>query len=416
MTSHHLDTFGTHPQRIISNVALIGMDRHDEKEECTRTTGVSSGTSTTMVLLLHDIEYAFQKAITQLQANDFYTARKNLADCLDAVNFIQEQLNPNNNFNARGSDCSTTRITDDSSYSQKSNLVAATSNIASTATNSSSSVSSVPTTQANIATTIPAHPDQRTVEKGSPHQQEEVVLNVQRLKSSQLQYQYLTLSSIPLQMRTWSASSTDSIDGDTETTTAQNNNHTLHNNDGDGNDGRSNRTYIETETDVLLRHDFYFAAFNMHNIVDMFHSPKAIVVVTVAILFNIAITYHKEGAFDGSVVSYHKALHLYKTVLNMIKRSNEQYVVFPALLRVLLSTCHNIAHIYRDGFGNVQMCWKFIDAANRIEKNLIAKQNQQQRSGNNNNSTILLPQSDREFFAMNNYFSKISSGWCAQAA
>jgi hypothetical protein len=219
-------------------------------------------------------------------------------------------------------------------------------------------------------------------------------------------------------MRTWSAFSTYGTNEEDETTAAQNNTHTLQRriNDGDRSDGRSNRTYIGTETDILLSHDFYFAAFNMHNIVEMFRSPKALAVVTVAILFNIAITYHKEGAFDGSVISYHKALHLYKTVLNMIKRSNERTVVIPSLLRVLLSTCHNIAHIYRDGFGNAKMCWKFIEAANRIEHNLIAMQAQQQRSGNNDNNIVLLPQSDREFFAMNNYFSKTSSGWCAQAA
>jgi hypothetical protein len=444
----------------------------------------STATASTIIFSIHDIEDVFHKAICQMQDNNYINARTNFVDCLDSVKLVQQQIK-------------TTQVKVQNQCKKKaaafpSLSIPATSSqfvCLDTCTNDRTKNETLckwVATEVEDDVTTPRNDNDINASTNDAQQQPQIISMALRRKQP--------LHGMGTMTRRNSTTGTDSVNRrqrldsividdnstgkhkETEEDISLNKNEAdvdLENdNDNDDSDDLDMYTLTDDhseisdqddddEQDVLLGNDYYFAVFYVPDIVEQFcneyyysghqeSQPKILVLLTVVLLFNIALTYHAEQTTS----SYSKALHLYQSIINVVKRSSTVHSsykshsgsVYPLLLRILLVTCHNIAHIHRDGFYNMKLCCKFIDTANKIESNLLAIQTYHQQqlqlkhrnqaasnhppadgTGNKSDSSIppsstttsyyiLLPQSDREFFAMNKYFSKLFSGSCAQAA
>jgi hypothetical protein len=158
-------------------------------------------------------------------------------------------------------------------------------------------------------------------------------------------------------------------------------------------------------SDILSSQDgFYFAAFYMSNGPGWYSSNLEL--LNVVLLYNIAITYHKEGALDGRSTSYVRALHTYKSILRVTKQVSDNHdtaavdEISHAVLRVIVAVCHNMGHIYKE-CGEIVLYQRLVGIGSRVVHTIRDR---------------AMPRCDREFFALNHFFATLSDRCCAQAA
>jgi hypothetical protein len=133
--------------------------------------------------------------------------------------------------------------------------------------------------------------------------------------------------------------------------------------------------------------------------------------VLAVLMFNIALTYQKEG-INGRSASFRKAIYLYRRATTIIRRSNMLEIddnTQQSLLVVVLASFHNLGFIYKE-LGQPSLFRNILEAGIIIERKLNTI---------NTDSTSNMPKlqpHDRQFFAMNRFFSRYSEHACAQAA
>jgi hypothetical protein len=136
------------------------------------------------------------------------------------------------------------------------------------------------------------------------------------------------------------------------------------------------------------------------------HCNIDVTTITAVLLYNIAITYHKEGLVDGRSTSYQKALYTYKNILKLTKQKTDKKenvastVLSQAILRIIVTVCHNMGHIYRE-CGELVLYRRLTDIGSRVADTV---------------NDEMMPRCDREFFALNHFFATMSDRCCAQAA
>jgi hypothetical protein len=156
-------------------------------------------------------------------------------------------------------------------------------------------------------------------------------------------------------------------------------------------------------TEQLKRSEYYNAAFYLPCI----ETCSSVSEILVVMIFNAALTYHKEG-MDGRSSSYHKAMYLYKQILSLtrsvvksadaVQGKKQQQQQHSSILLVVLATCHNIGYICKE-IGQPKLYRSYIDAGSTLERKIKT-----------------MSPHDREFFTMNRFFSRYYQHSSAEAA
>jgi tetratricopeptide (TPR) repeat protein len=186
-------------------------------------------------------------------------------------------------------------------------------------------------------------------------------------------------------------------------------------NDDDESNTGSLVDYEEYCAEHLSRCEYYNAAFVVKSSGQTIMTATEIIPeyndMLAVVMYNVALTYLKEG-INGRSASYRKAIYLYRRVTCLVKRGNVSEAdeeKQQLLLLVMLASFHNLGYIYKE-LGQPSLYRNILEAGIVIERKLHLM-------NTNATSTIRkMQQHDRQFFAMNRFFSRYSEHSCAQAA
>jgi hypothetical protein len=161
-----------------------------------------------------------------------------------------------------------------------------------------------------------------------------------------------------------------------------------------------------------------FPYFNTYFYIPTIDNTSSVTEIFVVILFNVCMTYQKEG-IEGRSVSFHRALYTYRRLLLFIIATSPSIITntsnktrgcviecalekrqfSSSLCLVALATCHNMGCIYKE-IGQPKLYRTLIEMG-EIFKNKMK-------------STI--SDKDQSFFGLNRFFARYYEHSCAKAA